>query len=130
MATAISTKTNGPAANKFRNFSVNNKATKPLPADPVPVIPVRVALAVLVKVALAALVKVALAAPVREAVGPVVQGKAVGPVVRGKVIAPRVQGKVIAPDLAGPVRAVSPEAVGDNLLATHWQQYSMQMAMV
>jgi hypothetical protein len=114
MATAISTKTNGPAANKFRNFSVNNKATKPHPTDPVPGTPVRVALA----------------APVREAVGPVVQGKAVGPVVRGKVIAPRVQGKVIAPDLAGPVRAVSPEAVGDNLLATHWQQYSMQMAMV
>ena len=112
MATAISAKTNGPAANKFRNFSVNNKATKPHPADPVPVTPVRVALAVLVKVALAALVKVALAAPVREAVGPVVQGK------------------VIAPDLAGPVRAVSPEALGDNLLATHWQQYSMQMAMV
>ena len=113
MATAISAKTNGPAANKFRNFSVNNKATKPHPADPVPVTPARVALAVLVKFALAA--------PVREAVGPVV---------RGKVIAPRVQGKVIAPDLAGPVRAVSPEAVGDNLLATHWQQYSMQMAMV
>gem|GEM_PF-2250176 len=95
---------NGPAANRFRSFSVNNKATKPLPADLVPVTPVRVALAVLVKVALAA--------PVREAVGPVVQGK------------------VIVPDLAGLVRAVSPEALGDNLLATHWQQYSMQMAMV
>jgi hypothetical protein len=95
---------NVPAANRFRSFSVNNKATKPHPADPVPVTPVRVALAVLVKVALAA--------PVRESVGPVVQGK------------------VIVPDLADPVRAVSPEALGDNLLATHWQQYSMQMAMV
>ena len=69
-----------------------------------PVTPVRVALAVLVKVALAA--------PVREAVGLVVLGK------------------VIVPDLAGPVRAVSPEALGDNLLATHWQLYSIQMAMV
>ena len=77
-----------------------------------PVTPVRVALAVLVKVALAVLAKVALAAPVREAVGPVVLGK------------------VIVQDLAGPVRAVSPEALGDNLLATHWQQYSIQMAMV
>ncbi len=106
MATAISTKTNGPAANRFRSFFVNNKATKPHPADPVPVTPVRVAPAVPVKVAPAVPVKAA------EAVVPVVRGK------------------VIAPDLAGPVRAVSPEALGDNLLATHWHQYSMQMAMV
>jgi len=114
MATAISAKTNGPAANRFRSFSVNNKATKPHPAAPVPVIPVRVAPAVPVKVAPAVPVKVAPAVPVKAA-------EAVVPVVRGKVI---------APDLAGPVRAVSLEALGDNLLATHWQQYSMQMAMV
>jgi len=106
MATAISAKTNGPAANRFRSFSVNNKATKPHPAAPVPVIPVRVAPAVRAKVAPAVPVKAA------EAVVPVVRGK------------------VIAPDLAGPVRAVSLEALGDNLLATHWHQYSMQMAMV
>ena len=85
---------NGLAANRFRSFSVNNKATKPHPADPVPVILARVAQAVLAKVV---------------------------PVVRAKGI---------APDLAAPVRAGSLDALGGNLLATHWQQHSMQMAMV
>ena len=40
-----------------------------------------------------------------------------------------VRAKGIAPDLAAPVRADSRTPRG-NLLATHWQQYSMQMAMV
>ena len=97
---------NGPAANRFRSFSVNNKATKPHPADPVPVALARVAQAVLAKVV------------------PVV------PVRAAEAFVPVVRAKEIAPDLAAPVRADSLDALGGNLLATHWQQYSMQMAMV
>jgi hypothetical protein len=93
-ATEKLTARNGPAANRFRSFSVNNKATKPHPADPVPVALARVAQAVQAKVV---------------------------PVVRAKGI---------APDLVAPVRADSLDALRDNLLVTHWQQYSMQMAMV
>jgi len=94
---------NGPAANRFRSFSVNNKATKPHPADPVPVALARVAQAVQAKVV-----------PVRPA----------------EAFVPVVRAKGIAPDLVAPVRADSLDALGDNLLVTHWQQYSMQMAMV
>ena len=97
---------NGPAANRFRSFSVNNKATKPHPADPVPVALARVAQAVLAKVV------------------PVV------PVRAAEAFVLVVRAKGIAPDLAAPVRADSLDALGGNLLATHWQQCSMQMAMV
>ena len=50
-ATANSATTNAPVANRFRIFSVNNKATKPHPADPEPVAPVRVVPAVPAKAA-------------------------------------------------------------------------------
>jgi len=50
-ATANSATTNAPVANRFRIFSVNNKATKPHPADPEPVDPVRVVPAVPAKAA-------------------------------------------------------------------------------
>ena len=53
----------------------------------------------------------------------------VAQVVQAKVV-PVVRAKGIAPDLVAPVRADSLDALGDNLLVTHWQQYSMQMAMV
>ena len=97
---------NGPAANRFRSFSVNNKVAKPHQADLVPVVPGRVD-----RVAPAKVV-------------PVVQVR----VVEAFVLVVRAKG--IAPDLAAPVRADSLDALGGNLLATHWQQYSMQMAMV
>ena len=63
----------------------------------------------LVRVAQAVLAKVVPVVPVRAA-------EAFVPVVRAKGMAP--------------VRADSLDALGGNLLATHWQQYSMQMAMV
>ena len=62
---------NGPAANRFRSFSVNNKATKPHPAGPVPV----------------ALAKVVPVVPVRaaEAFVPVVRAKGIAPVLAAPV---------------------------------------------
>ena len=54
----------------------------------------------------------------------------VAPVRPAEAFVPVVRAKGIAPDLVAPVRADSLDALGDNLLATHWQQYSMQMAMV
>ena len=70
--------------------------------------------------------------PVALASRQAVQAKVVPvvPVRLAEAFVPVVRAKGIAPDLVAPVRADSPGRPGDNLLATHWQQYSMQMAMV